>query len=200
MAPGENQVFTATYTITQSDMDAGQVDNTATATGNDPDDVEVSDTDSETITVVKDASIEIVKSATPSTYNAAGDVITYTFDVSNTGNVTLTDVTVSDPLSGLSAITSGPVTLAPGENQVFTATYTITQSDMDAGQVDNTATATGNDPDDVEVSDTDSETITVVKDASIEIVKSATPSTYNAAGDVITHLRCEQHRQRDLDR
>ncbi|WP_373396570.1 hypothetical protein V8V91_17690 [Algoriphagus halophilus] len=84
MAPGENQVFTATYTITQSDMDAGQVDNTATATGNDPDDVEVSDTDSETITVVKDASIEIVKSATPSTYNAAGDVITYTFDVSNT--------------------------------------------------------------------------------------------------------------------
>ncbi|WP_373396579.1 hypothetical protein V8V91_17720 [Algoriphagus halophilus] len=102
------------------------------------------------------------------------DVITYTFDVSNTGNVTLTDVTVSDPLSGLSAIISGPVTLAPGENQVFTATYTITQSDMDAGQVDNTATATGNDPDDVEVSDTDSETITVVKDASIEIVKSAT--------------------------
>ncbi|WP_373396586.1 hypothetical protein V8V91_17740 [Algoriphagus halophilus] len=90
-----------------------------------------------------------MKSATPSTYNAAGDVITYTFDVSNTGNVTWTDVTVSDPLSGLSAITPGPVTLAPGENQVFTATYTITQSDMDAGQVDNTATATGNDPDDV---------------------------------------------------
>ncbi|WP_373396584.1 hypothetical protein V8V91_17735 [Algoriphagus halophilus] len=37
--------------------------------------------------------------------NAAGDVITYTFDVSNNRNVTLTDVTVSDPLSGLSAIT-----------------------------------------------------------------------------------------------
>ncbi|WP_373396568.1 hypothetical protein V8V91_17685 [Algoriphagus halophilus] len=45
-----------------------------------------------------------MKSATPSTYNAAGDVITYTFDVSNTAT-TLTDVTVSDPLSGLSAIT-----------------------------------------------------------------------------------------------
>ncbi|WP_373396581.1 hypothetical protein V8V91_17725 [Algoriphagus halophilus] len=113
-------------------------------------------------------------------------MITYTFDVSNTGNVTLTDVTVSDPLSGLSAITRSGY-LGTGENQVSTATYTITQSDMDAGQVDNTATATGNDPDDVEVSDTDSETITVVKDASIEIVKSATPSTYNAAGDVITY-------------
>ncbi|WP_373396577.1 hypothetical protein V8V91_17710 [Algoriphagus halophilus] len=73
----------------------------------------------------------------------------------------------------MSAITPGPVTLAPGENQCSRQIYTITQSDMDAGQVDNTATATGNDPDDVEVSDTDSETITVVKDASIEIVKSA---------------------------
>ncbi|SIO26393.1 DUF7507 domain-containing protein, partial [Algoriphagus halophilus] len=190
LAPGENQVFTATYTITQTDMDAGQVDNTATATGNDPDDVEVSDTDSETITVVKDASIDIVKSATPSTYNAAGDVITYTFDVSNTGNVTLTDVTVSDPLSGLSAITPGPVTLAPGENQVFTATYTITQTDMDAGQVDNTATATGNDPDDVEVSDTDSETITAITDARIAIVKLADVESEDDCydtGDLITY-------------
>ncbi|WP_373396574.1 hypothetical protein V8V91_17700 [Algoriphagus halophilus] len=66
----------------------------------------------------------------------------------------------------MSAITRVRLPWVIGENQVFTATYTITQSDMDAGQVDNTATATGNDPDDVEVSDTDSETITVVKDAS----------------------------------
>jgi uncharacterized repeat protein (TIGR01451 family) len=47
----------------------------------------------------------------PLTYNAAGDLITYTFVVTNTGNTTLTDVTVDDPLFGL---TFGPVTLAPG--------------------------------------------------------------------------------------
>ncbi|WP_373396583.1 hypothetical protein V8V91_17730 [Algoriphagus halophilus] len=115
-----------------------------------------------------------------------GDVITYTFDVSNTGNVTLTDVTVSDPLSGLERDHSGSVIADRREPGVHGNLYHH-PTDMDAGQVDNTATATGNDPDDVEVSDTDSETITVVKDASIEIVKSATPSTYNAAGDVITY-------------
>ncbi|MBN3521423.1 PKD domain-containing protein, partial [Algoriphagus lutimaris] len=183
LAPGASVTATGSYTISQADIDAGFVTNIATASGNGV----VSNSDTETVNATQTPSINIVKSASPSTYDGAGDVITYTFDVSNTGNVTLTGVTVTDPLTGLSAITPDPVTLAPGENQVFTATYTITQSDMDAGQVDNTATATGNDPDDVEVSDTDSETITVVKDASINIVKSASPSTYDGAGDVITY-------------
>uniref|UniRef100_UPI0040378AEE DUF7507 domain-containing protein n=1 Tax=Algoriphagus halophilus TaxID=226505 RepID=UPI0040378AEE len=50
---------------------------------------------------------------------------------------------------------SGSGYLGTGREPGVHGTYTITQSDMDAGQVDNTATATGNDPDDVEVSDTD---------------------------------------------
>ncbi|MEI2422217.1 hypothetical protein V6O07_18195, partial [Arthrospira platensis SPKY2] len=78
--------------------------------------------------------LTIAKSATqinggvpvPFAYNAVGDVITYEFTVTNTGNVELTDVTVNDPLPGLSAIMPAPVTLLPGESQVFTATYTIT--------------------------------------------------------------------------
>ncbi|MBN3584775.1 DUF11 domain-containing protein, partial [Algoriphagus aestuarii] len=180
---GETWTYTSTYSVTQDDINAGQVDNTATADSDESDE----STDDETVLLAQDASIMIEKSALPTTYNAAGDVITYTFDVTNTGNVTLTEVTVSDPLTGLSAITPAPVTLAPAESQAFTATYTITQADMDAGQVYNTATATGTDPDDVDVTDTDDETITVVKDASIMIEKSALPTTYNAAGDVITY-------------
>jgi len=188
LAPGDSQEFTATYTITQDDVDAGSVDNTATATGT-FDDVEYTATDSETVTGPAAApAIDLDKSASPGTYSAEGDVITYTFVVTNTGNVTLTDVSVSDPLPGLSAITPESVdSLAPGDSQEFTATYTITQDDVDAGSVDNTATATGT-FDDVEYTATDSETVTGPAAApAIDLDKSASPGTYSAEGDVITY-------------
>ncbi|WP_424108320.1 DUF7507 domain-containing protein, partial [Pseudomonas viridiflava] len=71
--------------------------------------------------------------------------ITYTFKVENTGNVTVSDIKITDPKV---TVTGGPVTLAPGatDNTTFTASYTVTQADVDAGRVDNLATATGTDP------------------------------------------------------
>jgi hypothetical protein len=89
LAPGASQTFTYDYTITQADVDAGQVFNTATATGT-FNGVDYTDTDSETITAVLGPEISLSKTALPLTYNAAGDLITYTFLVTNTGNTTLT--------------------------------------------------------------------------------------------------------------
>src|SRR5690606_39677640 len=69
----------------------------------------------------------------------------------SSGNVTLTDVTVNDPLltdAGVS-LDQGPQTLAPGGSFTFTATYTPTQADIDAGRVENTATGTGTPPSEV---------------------------------------------------
>jgi uncharacterized repeat protein (TIGR01451 family) len=60
--------------------------------------------------------------------DSAGDVLNYTVTVSNTGNVTLTGVTVVDPLTGQNI--SG-VTLAPGASQTFNTSYTLTQADLD---------------------------------------------------------------------
>lgn len=132
----------------------------------------------------QDPSIDIVKSASQSTY-VLGDVINYTFTVENTGAVTLTNVSVSDPLPGLSAITPASVaTLAPGATQVFTATYTITQADVDAGSVVNTATATGTDPDDSPVTDTDDETVTVAQ-SDLAVEKTVNNATPNVGDDVI---------------
>src|SRR5690606_6859812 len=59
-----------------------------------------------------------------------------------------TDVSVSDELEGLSGIVfdewpGAEGTLAPGQSVTATATYVLTQADVDAGGVDNTATATG---------------------------------------------------------
>jgi len=77
-----------------------------------------------------------------------GETITYSFLVTNTGNVTMTNVTVDDPLLANAGVSldQGPQTLAPGASFTFTATYTPVQADIDAGKVENTATGTGNPP------------------------------------------------------
>ena len=56
------------------------------------------------------------------------------FVVTNTGNVTLSNVEVNDPLFGL---TFGPITLAPNSSQTYTHTYTVTQMALDTGSVYN---------------------------------------------------------------
>ena len=50
----------------------------------------------------------LVKSANPTSGVTAGDVVTYTFDGVNTGNVTLHNVHLTDPMTGLSAVTCTP--------------------------------------------------------------------------------------------
>ena len=58
--------------------------------------------------------------------------------MTNTGNVTLNPVVVTDPMPGLSAITCPVISLilAPTLGETCTATYTTTQADVDAGTID----------------------------------------------------------------
>ncbi|MBK0296264.1 DUF11 domain-containing protein, partial [Bacillus sp. S34] len=80
----------------------------------------------------------------------AGDTLAYTFRATNSGNQTLTGVTISDPHAGLGTLTytwSGAAgRLAPGQSVTATASYTVTQADVDAGAITNTATVTGTTP------------------------------------------------------
>ncbi|MCF6308570.1 MAG: hypothetical protein L3J09_11530, partial [Flavobacteriaceae bacterium] len=104
-------------------------------TNNDP-------TDDPTVTVFPtEASMSVIKSQTSAT-GGLGDTITYDIVVSNTGNVTLTDIEVTDANA---TITGGnPIaSLAPGASATVTAERTITQADIDLGYVENTAVATG---------------------------------------------------------
>ena len=156
LAPGATGTATATYTITQADIDNGSVSNQATATGTPPIGANVTDVsddnsnleDDPTVTpLTQTPGIAIIKSGTfndenSDTFAQVGETISYTFTVENTGDVTLTNVTVTDPLV---TVSGGPITLAPGasDTTTFTATYTLVQSDIDNGFVDNQATATG---------------------------------------------------------
>ncbi|MFJ9317879.1 sortase domain-bontaining protein [Pimelobacter simplex] len=152
---GEDAEFTATYTVTQADVDAGgQVVNTATAKGTDPDGGEVTSPEGPGTTAKVDisdaeADLDIVKSAELTTDVAPkgkaddGDVLTYTFTVTNHGKATAHDVSVTDALPGLSAVAPASVaTIAPGGQAAFTATYTITHDDVVRGGVENTASVT----------------------------------------------------------
>ena len=74
---------------------------------------------------------------------SAGDDITYAFTVTNTGNVTLSNLIVTDPLV---TVAGGPLaSLAPAavDASTFSAVYTLTQADIDAGSLLNTATVAG---------------------------------------------------------
>ena len=117
--------------------------------------------------VTASPSIEGVKTVAITTDTGAsglsvGDTLTYTIAIENTGNVTLTGVGVqSDTLSRgtggtLSAVSgfsassfttsTSPATLAPGASLSYTATYVVTQADIDAGGLSNTATVVGTPP------------------------------------------------------
>ena len=139
---GEVITVTATGTAT-----AGQYTNTATITGTPPVGAPVTDTNpshyygiSPDITVVKYTNGDDADTM-PGPSIAVGDVVTWTYVIENTGNATLTDVTLTDDqLTALNPLTTS-VTLVPGEIITVTATGTAV-----AGQYTNTATATGTPP------------------------------------------------------
>jgi len=177
----ETWIYTGAYTVDQDDLDFGRIDNTATADS----DQTGPDTDSETVPAVKNPALNITKTAAEKSFNAVGNIIHYTITVENTGNVTLTGVTVSDPLLGELTGPSGDGgqmgKLDDGETWTYTGTYTIKQIDLDNGKVDNTATADS----DQTGPDTDSETVPAVKNPALNITKTAAEKSFNAVGNII---------------
>ena len=193
LIPGQAGSCSATYSIVQADLDAGSLSNTATAAGTAPDNSTVSATSTATVSSNQVPNIQITKVPSQSSYAAAGEDITYTLTVSNPGNVTLSGVTVTDPLPGLGPIDCGGGSnvigdMAPGAPSVIcTALYTTTQGDVDTGSISNTATAAGTAPDQSPVSATADATINSTAVASIAITKTPSPTTFAAAGIPITY-------------
>jgi len=145
-------VCTATYTVSQDDVDSGFVTNSASASAlNSVGATVQSAGPPASVTVDANsftASLSLAKSSTSTSFTAAGQMIPYTYVVTNTGTISLTEVFVTD------ATTPGATTinvtcpdtlenLAPEQSETCTASpeYTTTAADVTAGSVTNDATA-----------------------------------------------------------
>ena len=176
---------TATYTLMQADVDAGHVANTATASATPPTGAAVTGTDSTDTTITPTSSLTLVKQAGVLSGATVGSTVPYTFLVTNTGNVTVTALTIADPKVG--AVTCPVTTLAPTEQTTCTATYTLTQDDVDAGHVANTATASAKQPSGTPVSVTDTIDTLVPATPSITLDKQAGAESGATAGSSVPY-------------
>ncbi|MCS5497074.1 carboxypeptidase regulatory-like domain-containing protein [Cnuibacter physcomitrellae] len=163
LAPGGVAVYTATYVITQDDVDAGgSISNSASVKGLSPAGQTVTDDSPVQIsTGTPTPGISLVKGVSNAPANgigfAAGETVDFTFTIRNTGNVTLRDVTLTEDsftnATGTALkLTTGPTaptgfdgTLTPGQQVVFTGTYVLTAADT-TGDLDNHASVVGTPP------------------------------------------------------
>ncbi|HUD16806.1 MAG TPA: pentapeptide repeat-containing protein, partial [Acidimicrobiales bacterium] len=145
LGPGANENCTGSYTVSQGDVDAGSVTNTAVASASDSEGLVTSAPSSATVSATTaNSSIILTKSTTSTGFGAAGQIIAYSYLVTNTGTTTLIGVGVSDDLVATVSCPAG--TLAPGATEACTGSYTVSQGDVDAGSVTNTATASATNP------------------------------------------------------
>lgn len=128
--------------------------------------------------------IYVSKSANPKSLVGTGSV-TYTYVVTNAGNVSLSGVTVTDdkvsPVTYVSGDTNSDGLLQPGETWIFTATAIVSSTTT------NVATATGASG---EVTATANATVTVTVAApapAIRLVKSASPKSLKHGPGWVTY-------------
>ena len=153
LAPGESATFEATYVLTQADINAGTVSNSAVATGSSPNNTAdvvdtsgtVAGTDTPTVTSIPSVPAltvsKILVNADDAEVDTLNEVIEYRIEVANTGNIDLTGVVLTDTIStGVTLATTGPAgdttdpgVLNVGETWTYTASYTVLQGDLSAG-------------------------------------------------------------------
>ncbi len=193
LAPAESFTCTASYRVTQPDLDAGEVANTATATGRSLTDAAVvSASSTARVQVDQAAALSLSADVVPTVVAAVGDVVSYRYVVTNDGNVTVSGIAVdATSFTGTGSVPAAdcPLSrLAPNRSMVCTATYRVTQADLDAGQVIDTRKAAGQAPNDSAVeSEGASTTVAVDQVPALSLVLTVDPGRVAAFDDVVTY-------------
>ncbi|MHC2335471.1 beta strand repeat-containing protein [Bradyrhizobium sp. USDA 4454] len=204
---GEIWTYTATHVVSQADIDGGgPLVNLATAdtdqTGPQSDDASTPVIQSPAFTIAKDVT-SVTGGAGPGNLSAdgAGDIVNYSIVLTNTGNESLTGVTLSDPFATTvsathtdsGAGTHGDNVLDVGEVWTYTATHVVTQADINGGgPLVNLATAdtdqTGPQSDDASTPVIQNPAFTIAKDVT-SVTGGAGPGNLSAdgAGDIVNY-------------
>ncbi|MGW1408032.1 DUF7507 domain-containing protein [Streptomyces sp. NPDC002403] len=185
--PGDSTTCTGTYRITDADAGAGSVTNTATAHGRSGGEAVESEPDEVTVLVASELGLRLVKSADDTRVYRAGDEVTYTYTVTNTGNATLTGVGVTDDL--VPDVTCEATTLAPGATTTCVGRYTVTAADAARGRIVNVAAAHGRSGSTQVESEPDSVTLRAEAGAEpgLRLTKTVDDSRTYKVGDEVTY-------------
>ncbi len=179
LLPGLYQITITTPTGSSNlaDADGGNPNNITVILANGEDRV---DRDFELVATLNQ--LELDKTADPMIFDEAGDLISYSYKLTNTGTSNLyAPYSVSDDKTTVDC--SGlPSILPPGASVTCTATYTITAQDLIDGSVTNTATATAKDGIGADVtSNQDSTTVSGFPDLTVTKTNNAGPPLYVGA-------------------
>lgn len=197
IAPNASATCTGSYGLTQADVDQGAVTLTvaAAATTVTPAHSVLSATSSPalSVTIAATAALTSALAVSPTTVDTVGEVVHLSMLVTNSGALTVGSMGVvvdSFPSDSVAPVFSCPGSaLAPAQSQTCTASYTITQTDLDRGGVNVTVhpvgTTTGsNSP----VAGTaKSATVLTAGDAALTILASALPPTASSAGSAVSY-------------
>ena len=179
--PGESLTCVAKHVVTQADMDAREVINTASVSS----DQKSSNSNEVIVPLNPNPGLSVVKSVSGDLPTALGDIVTFVVEVTNTGNQSLTNVTVSD-LNAVadSCSPSNPANLVPGAKLTCSYKHQVTAADMLACQIVNVATASSG------ITTATSNQVIVPIDCTpaLSITKELVGKKPNALGDIVTYL------------
>jgi uncharacterized repeat protein (TIGR01451 family) len=173
------------YTCSVSNVTA-DFTNVATATGTPPSGPPVTDDDDAVVDVIR-PSIAIAK--TPDLQQVvSGGTVTFTIRVTNTGDVTLNPVAVSDPLApACNRANVGPLTA--GQSTSYTCSVSNVTADFT-----NVATATGTPPVGPPVTDDDDAVVDVIRPVDRNRQDAGLAASCERRFDSHLHDSCDQHR------
>lgn len=150
--PGQTKTYSATRTLTDADFEKGGVNNTVTVTLTPEGENPTTGTDTDEVVLEEKPNMSVVKSVVdPKESYRVGDTIQYQITVTNTGNVTLYDLRLTDEMNADGKVTFPAGTDLTRDKLAVDATWTVRCSyvvrEADEGKVIfNKATVIAHDP------------------------------------------------------